>query len=150
MIYTADKLGRYKCADVVAEYMLKEKIPYMLCYAGHGAIGRLDAFYEKQDKIKIVWPRIETAEENRFLALIGPFAALGWQAMIQYYACPSFRRFTACFDPWHRWKMNINRGGLFTYFDWFFRDVYGLKFIIPEEFALSLQDMGLLRRNDER
>lgn len=61
MIYTPDKLGRYKGADVVAEYMMKEKIPYMLGYAGHGAIGLLDAFYEKQDQIKIVWPRIETA-----------------------------------------------------------------------------------------
>lgn len=61
MIYTADKLGKYKGADVVAEYMLKEKIPYMIGYAGHGAIGLLDSFYDKQDQIKIVWPRIETA-----------------------------------------------------------------------------------------
>jgi len=92
----------------------------------------------------------EAAEENRFLALIGPFAALGWQTMIKYYAYPPFRRFTAYFDPWHRRTMNISRGGLFTYFDWFFRDVYGLKFSIPEEFARSLHNMGLLRRNDER
>jgi acetolactate synthase-1/2/3 large subunit len=61
MIYSADKLSKYKGADVVAEYMLKEKIPYMIGYAGHGAIGLLDAFYEKQDQVKIVWPRIETA-----------------------------------------------------------------------------------------
>jgi len=61
MIYTSDKLGKYKGAEVICEYMLKEKIPYMLGYAGHGAIGLLDAFYDKQDKIKIVWPRIETA-----------------------------------------------------------------------------------------
>ncbi|MDD3168889.1 MAG: thiamine pyrophosphate-binding protein [Eubacteriales bacterium] len=61
MIYTADKLSKYKGADVVAEYMQKEKIPYMIGYAGHGAIGLLDSFYDKQDQIKIVWPRIETA-----------------------------------------------------------------------------------------
>ena len=61
MIYTSDRLGKYKGADVVCEYMLKEKIPYMLGYAGHGAIGLLDAFFDKQDTIKIVWPRIETA-----------------------------------------------------------------------------------------
>jgi acetolactate synthase-1/2/3 large subunit len=61
MIYTADKIGKYKGADVIAEYMLKEKIPYMLGYAGHGAIGLLDSFYDKQDQVKIVWPRIETA-----------------------------------------------------------------------------------------
>jgi len=90
------------------------------------------------------------AEGNRFLALIGPFAALGWQTMIKYYAYPSFRGFTAYFDPWHRGRMNISRGGLFAYFDWFFRDVYGLKFFIPEEFPRALHDMGLLRWNDER
>lgn len=61
MIYKAEQLEKLKGADVVAEYMLKEKIPYMIGYAGHGAIGLLDSFYEKQDKIKIVWPRIETA-----------------------------------------------------------------------------------------
>lgn len=61
MIYKADKLTKMKGADVIAEYMLKEKIPYMIGYAGHGAIGLLDSFYDKQDQIKIVWPRIETA-----------------------------------------------------------------------------------------
>lgn len=61
MIYKPDKLTKIKGADVVAEYMLKEKIPYMLGYAGHGAIGLLDSFYDKQDQIKVVWPRIETA-----------------------------------------------------------------------------------------
>jgi acetolactate synthase-1/2/3 large subunit len=61
MIYKADEIGRYKGADVVAEYMLKEKIPYMIGYAGHGAIGLLDSFYDKQDTVKIIWPRIETA-----------------------------------------------------------------------------------------
>lgn len=61
MIYKAEKLEKLKGADVIAEYMLKEKIPYMIGYAGHGAIGLLDSFYDKQDQIKIVWPRIETA-----------------------------------------------------------------------------------------
>lgn len=61
MIYTPDQVGKMKGADVVAEYMAKEKIPYMIGYAGHGAIGLLDSFYDKQDDIKIVWPRIETA-----------------------------------------------------------------------------------------
>ena len=61
MIYSQDQLSKYKGAEVICEYLLKEKIPYMLGYAGHGAIGLLDAFHEKQDQIKIVWPRIETA-----------------------------------------------------------------------------------------
>ena len=31
MIYTADKIGKYKGADVIAEYMLKEK--FRICPA---------------------------------------------------------------------------------------------------------------------
>lgn len=61
MIHKPEMLTKIKGADVVAEYMLKEKIPYMIGYAGHGAIGLLDSFYDKQDQIKVVWPRIETA-----------------------------------------------------------------------------------------
>lgn len=87
---------------------------------------------------------------NTFVTLIGPFAAQNWQQMIKYYAHPEFRNYTSYFDPWHCQKMNISRGGLLTYFDWFFRDVYGLKFFIPDTFSFALQDMGLLRYNDER
>jgi acetolactate synthase-1/2/3 large subunit len=61
MIYKAENLEKIKGADIIAEYMMKEKIPYMIGYAGHGAIGLLDSFFDKQDDIKIVWPRIETA-----------------------------------------------------------------------------------------
>ncbi len=61
MIHKPEKITKIKGADVVAEYMLKEKIPYMIGYAGHGAIGLLDSFYDKQDQIKVIWPRIETA-----------------------------------------------------------------------------------------
>ena len=61
MIYKQEQVTKMKGADIVAEYMMKEKIPYMIGYAGHGAIGMLDSFYDKQDDIKIVWPRIETA-----------------------------------------------------------------------------------------
>lgn len=61
MIYKADQIKKIKGADIIAEYIEKEKIPYMIGYAGHGAIGMLDSFYDKQDDVKIVWPRIETA-----------------------------------------------------------------------------------------
>jgi len=92
----------------------------------------------------------EAAKEQYFIALFGPFAAQNWLAMLRYYSYPEFRNFTAYFDPWHQQKLNISRGGLFTYFDWFFRDMYGLKFFIPDEFPLALHNMGLLRYNDEK
>jgi hypothetical protein len=92
----------------------------------------------------------ESSAENTFFAVIGPFAAQNWQKMLQYYEYPEFRNFTAYFDPWHHQKMNISKGGLFAYFDRFFRDCYGLKFFIPGEFPRKLQSLGLLRYNDEK
>lgn len=102
--------------------------------------------------ISPVWLPIvadEIAQNNKYLALFGPFAAQNWQQMMRYYAYPDFRNHTAYFDPWNRQKMNISKTGLFTYFDWFFRDIYRIKLIIPYEFSRSLQGLGLLRINDE-
>jgi acetolactate synthase-1/2/3 large subunit len=47
--------------DLVVEYLIKEKVPYMFGYAGHGAVGLLDGVYNHQDDIKIIFPRIESA-----------------------------------------------------------------------------------------
>jgi acetolactate synthase-1/2/3 large subunit len=46
-------------ADLIADYLLKEKVPYILGYAGHGAIGLLDAIYDRTDRIRHISPRIE-------------------------------------------------------------------------------------------
>lgn len=45
--------------DIIAEYMLKEKVPYLLGYCGHGAIGLLDGIFQHKDKIRHIAPRIE-------------------------------------------------------------------------------------------
>ena len=37
--------------DIIAEYLLKEKVPYILGYAGHGAIGLLDGIVKVKDRI---------------------------------------------------------------------------------------------------
>jgi len=47
--------------DLVVEYLVREKTPYLFGYAGHGAVGLLDGVFDRQDEIKVVWPRIETA-----------------------------------------------------------------------------------------
>jgi len=109
--------------------------------------------YRLQLALSPVWLPViaeNIAETNTYVALFGPFMAQGWQQMIKYYTFAEFRNYTAYFDPWHCQKMNISRGELFTYFDWFLRDVYGLKSFIPQSFSLALQNMGLLRYNDER
>lgn len=45
--------------DIIAEYLLKEQVPYILGYAGHGAIGLLDGVHKHTDKIRHISPRIE-------------------------------------------------------------------------------------------
>ena len=47
--------------DVIAEYLVKEKVPYILGYAGHGAIGLLDGIYKQTDRIRHISPRVEQA-----------------------------------------------------------------------------------------
>ena len=46
-------------ADIIAEYLVKEKVPFILGYAGHGAIGLLDGIYKHTDKIRHISPRVE-------------------------------------------------------------------------------------------
>ena len=47
--------------DIIAEYLLKEKVPYILGYAGHGAIGLLDGIVKVKDRIRHISPRVEQA-----------------------------------------------------------------------------------------
>ncbi|HZU82040.1 MAG TPA: thiamine pyrophosphate-binding protein [Polyangiaceae bacterium] len=48
-------------SDLVAEYLVREKVPYLFGYAGHGAVGLLDGIYDRSSALKIIFPRIETA-----------------------------------------------------------------------------------------
>ena len=54
-------MAEIRGCDLVVEYLIKEKVPYMFGYAGHGAVGLLDGVYNHQDEIKIIFPRIESA-----------------------------------------------------------------------------------------
>lgn len=54
-------MAEIRGADLVAEYLIKEKVPYLFGYAGHGAVGLLDGVFAHQDELKIIFPRIETA-----------------------------------------------------------------------------------------
>ena len=54
-------MAEYRGNEVIAEYLIKEQVPYIIGYAGHGAIGLLDGIHDRTDKIKVVFPRIEQA-----------------------------------------------------------------------------------------
>jgi acetolactate synthase-1/2/3 large subunit len=52
-------MARMKGADLIAEHLIRNKIPYVFGICGHGNVGMLDALYEARDKIKLVSPRHE-------------------------------------------------------------------------------------------
>jgi acetolactate synthase-1/2/3 large subunit len=48
-----------KGAELIAEYLIKSKIPYLFGICGHGNVGMLDALYDVRDRIKLISPRHE-------------------------------------------------------------------------------------------
>ncbi|MGB9596747.1 MAG: thiamine pyrophosphate-binding protein, partial [Candidatus Poribacteria bacterium] len=45
--------------EIIAEYLIKEKVPYIVGIPGHGILGLVDALKERQDKIKTLMVRHE-------------------------------------------------------------------------------------------
>lgn len=48
-----------KGSELIAEYLVQQKVPYVFGICGHGNVGMLDALHGVQDKIKLVSPRHE-------------------------------------------------------------------------------------------
>ena len=51
-------MPRMKGAELITEYLIQEKIPYVFGLCGHGNVGMLDALYDR-DRIKLISPRHE-------------------------------------------------------------------------------------------
>lgn len=52
-------MPRMKGAELITEYLIRSKIPYVFGICGHGNVGMLDSLYDAQDKIKLISPRHE-------------------------------------------------------------------------------------------
>jgi len=52
-------MARMKGAELIAEFLIRERIPYLFGICGHGNVGMLDALYDVRDKMKVVSPRDE-------------------------------------------------------------------------------------------
>ncbi len=52
-------MPKMKGAAVIAEFLVKEKIPYVFGICGHGNVGLLDELYNVADRVKYVSPRHE-------------------------------------------------------------------------------------------
>ena len=52
-------MPRTKGADLITEYLIANKIPYVFGICGHGNVGMLDSLHAARDRIKLVSPRHE-------------------------------------------------------------------------------------------
>jgi acetolactate synthase-1/2/3 large subunit len=52
-------MARMKGGELITEYLLKNKIPYLFGVCGHGNVGMLDALYHARDRIRLISPRHE-------------------------------------------------------------------------------------------
>src|SRR5438445_11569089 len=52
-------MPRMKGAELITEYLIRSRIPYVFGICGHGNVGMLDALYDARDRIKLVSPRHE-------------------------------------------------------------------------------------------
>src|ERR1700674_5393764 len=52
-------MPRMKGAELITEYLIRNRIPYVFGICGHGNVGMLDALYGARDRIKLVSPRHE-------------------------------------------------------------------------------------------
>jgi len=52
-------MASMKGGELIAEFLLSEKVPYVFGVCGHGNVGMLEALHGHRDKIKLVSPRHE-------------------------------------------------------------------------------------------
>ena len=52
-------MARMKGGDLITEYLIRNKIPYVFGICGHGNVGLLDSLHQARDRIKMVSPRHE-------------------------------------------------------------------------------------------
>ena len=52
-------MPRMKGGELIAEYLVQQKVPYLFGICGHGNVGILDPLYAVRDRLKLVSPRHE-------------------------------------------------------------------------------------------
>jgi acetolactate synthase-1/2/3 large subunit len=52
-------MPKMKGGELIAAYLVKQKVPYVIGLCGHGNVGMLDPLYEVRDRIKLISPRHE-------------------------------------------------------------------------------------------
>jgi len=52
-------MSRIKGGELIAEYLVQQKVPYVFGICGHGNVGILDALWQVRDQVQLVSPRHE-------------------------------------------------------------------------------------------
>jgi len=52
-------MPKMKGGELIAQYLVQEKVPYIFGICGHGNVGILDALYDVKDQLQLVSPRHE-------------------------------------------------------------------------------------------
>ena len=52
-------MSQMKGGEVIAEYLVKQKVPFVFGICGHGNVGILDALHAVRDRVTLVSPRHE-------------------------------------------------------------------------------------------
>ena len=52
-------MAKMKGGELIADYLVRQRIPYVFGLCGHGNVGILDPLYEVRDRVKLVSPRHE-------------------------------------------------------------------------------------------
>ncbi|TRZ64025.1 MAG: thiamine pyrophosphate-binding protein, partial [Rhodocyclaceae bacterium] len=52
-------MARMKGGELIAEYLVQEKVPFVFGICGHGNVGILDALYQVRDRVQLISPRHE-------------------------------------------------------------------------------------------
>lgn len=52
-------MAKMKGGELIAEYLVKQKVPYVFGICGHGNVGILDALHAVRDDVKLISPRHE-------------------------------------------------------------------------------------------
>ena len=73
----------YKGAEILVEYLVKERVPYAFGVCGHGILGFLDALYDRRDAIQT----ITTHDEQAAGFMADAFCRVAHRPAVTYSSC---------------------------------------------------------------
>ena len=58
-------MPKMKGGELIAQYLVQEKVPYIFGICGHGNVGILDALYQVRDKLNVMVRELSLGERMK-------------------------------------------------------------------------------------